>query len=214
MVLRGRSLREGHRATRWASRQRAESVGKPPPRIGGRGIDGPPEDSLRPKAVERSADRRRAVDSSPISTPKRSRYPRPGSATLRARGTSCTSYRTHKDTARSAPAPSWPSRAPGHVPPRGSSPILLDPAVTAHRPRSPGGRFAFGPLVLDPLLPSGRFEPCPDRPRDLHSPSSECDWPRPPGQWRLRFPFHPPTAPNTEPSEAGAWAGAAGRAGP
>ena len=29
----------------------------------GRGIDGPTEGSLRPKAVERSADRRRAVDS-------------------------------------------------------------------------------------------------------------------------------------------------------
>ena len=36
------------------------------PTHGGRGIDGPPEGSLRPKAVERSTDRRRTVDSSPL----------------------------------------------------------------------------------------------------------------------------------------------------
>ena len=33
-----------------------------------RGIDGPPEDSLRPKAVERSAGRRGTIDSSPFHT--------------------------------------------------------------------------------------------------------------------------------------------------
>ena len=46
---------------------------------GGRGIDGPPQDSLRPKAVERSAGRRRTVDSSPLpQARKRSRHSRPG----------------------------------------------------------------------------------------------------------------------------------------
>ncbi len=34
----------------------------------GRGIDGPPQDSLRPKAVERSAGRRKTVDPSPFHT--------------------------------------------------------------------------------------------------------------------------------------------------
>ena len=43
----------------------------------GRGIDGPTEGSLRPKAVERSADRRRAVDSSPLPDAKKKEPPSP-----------------------------------------------------------------------------------------------------------------------------------------
>ncbi len=49
------------------------------PAPGGRGIDGPPEDCPPPKAVERSAGRRRAIDSSPLPhARKRSRHSRPG----------------------------------------------------------------------------------------------------------------------------------------
>ena len=74
MVLRGRSLREGRRATHWAS-SRERRTSRTSPAHGGRGIDGPLEGSLRPKAVERSADRRGAVGSSPFNTPKKEPLP-------------------------------------------------------------------------------------------------------------------------------------------
>ena len=58
----------------------------------GRGIDGPPEGSLRPKAVERSADRRRTVDPSPFHTQQEAPSPprtRESTRVLRTSAASC-----------------------------------------------------------------------------------------------------------------------------
>ena len=52
------------------------------PTHAGRGIDGPPEDSPRPKAVERSAGRRRTIDSSPLQHAK-NKEPTPAQGPLR-----------------------------------------------------------------------------------------------------------------------------------
>ncbi len=62
----GEAEQSAHPPTRQSPPKHGRAVFGSREHAGGRGIDGPPEDSLRPKAVERSAGRRRTVDPSPF----------------------------------------------------------------------------------------------------------------------------------------------------